>query len=81
MHEGNRRPPTATTFEEFTSTDGFAHSEETVNISTISPIPILVVIARVLVIASVVSLGFVGLLLLEGERTKKLAQLISRTKR
>ena len=49
------------------------------NISTISPI--LAAIAHVLLIASIVSLGFVGLLLLESERTKKFVQLISRRKR
>jgi len=43
--------------------------------------PILAAIARVLLIASVVSLGFASLLLLESERTKKFVQLISRTKR
>lgn len=79
MNQSNRRLATATTFEEFTSTDRFAHSEGTGNISMISPI--LAAIARVLLIASVVSLGFASLLLLESERTKKFVQLISRTKR
>jgi hypothetical protein len=46
-----------------------------VNISTISPI--LTALARVLLIGSIVSLGFVSLLLFDSERTKK---LISRIK-
>jgi hypothetical protein len=49
------------------------------SISTISPI--LVALARVLLIGGVVSLGFLVLSLLESERAKKLAELISRPRR